>query len=77
MASRRVPVNGATRTLDPLTADMAATLEALSARWGAVYHVSYAGRRWLASRKDRTGEELRGLTPDDLTAAIRADWMTW
>ena len=70
-------MNGATRTLDPLTADMTATLEALSARWGAVYRIGYNGTRWHASRIDGTGDTLRGLTADDLAAAIRADWATW
>ena len=78
MARRReLSVSGAMRTLDPLTADMTATLETLTARWGAVYRVSYDGSRWQASRKDRTGETLRGLTPDDLTAALQSDWASW
>ena len=70
-------MTGATRTCEPLTADMAATLSALSAAWGAVYQVSYSNSRWLASRKDGTGETLRGLTPDDLAAALRRDWYSW
>lgn len=70
-------MNGATRALDPLTADMTATLETLSARWGTVYRIGYNGTRWHASRKDGTGDTLRGLTADDLTAALRADWCTW
>ena len=77
MASQAIPVTGGMRTCDPLTADTTATLEALSADWGAVYEVGYADSRWLASRKDGTGETLRGKTPDDLMAALRADWCSW
>ena len=65
-------MNGGTRTRDPLTADMTATLEALTARWGAVFRIGYNGTRWHASRIDGTGDTLRGLTPDDLAAALRA-----
>ncbi|HXT90400.1 MAG TPA: hypothetical protein VN714_14205 [Trebonia sp.] len=56
----------------PLSLDETRTLEALSARSPA-YHVGYNGYRWHASRKDGTGDTLRGLTPDDLAAAIRDD----
>lgn len=56
----------------PLSLDETRTLETLSARCPA-YHVGYNGYRWHASRKDGTGDTLRGLTPDDLVAAIRAD----
>ena len=57
---------------DRLTLDEARTLETLNGHWGAVYRVSYDGSRWQASRKDRTGETLRGLTADDLAAGMRA-----
>ena len=65
-------MNGALRIRDPLTLDEKDTLEALSARWSAVYRIDYDGRRWLASRWDGTGETLRGLTSDDLAAGLRA-----
>jgi hypothetical protein len=61
----------------PLTADMARTLDTLRREWAAVFHVGYAGGRWLANRKDGTGTALRGLTPDDLVAAIKAEWCSW
>jgi len=62
----------------PLTADMVHTLDTLRSEWSAVFHVGYAGGRWLASRKDGTGDTLRGLTPDDLVAAIRSsEWCSW
>ena len=76
MAGGRCLVNGGTRTRDPLTADMTATLEALTARWGAVFRIGYNGTRWHASRIDGTGDTLRGLTADDLAAAMRADRST-
>jgi hypothetical protein len=56
----------------PLSLDETRTLETLSAR-SPDYRVGYNGYRWHASRKDGTGDTLRGLTPDDLAAAIRAD----
>jgi len=71
-----LPVLGCIRITeprDPLTADARGTLEALTARWGAAYRIGYDGHRWQASRKDGRGETLRGLTPDDLTAGMRAD----
>jgi hypothetical protein len=55
----------------PLTLDKRDTLEALVAEFSA-FRVDYDGSRWLATRKDGTGETLRGLTPDDLAAAMRA-----
>lgn len=73
MARRELPVTGGLQLQDPLTLDEERTLETLSARWGAVYRVAYDGRRWRASRRDGTGGTLRGRTPDDLAAAIRAD----
>ena len=55
----------------PLTLDKRDTLEALVAEFAA-FHVDHDGRRWLADRKDGTGTTLRGLTPDDIAAAMRA-----
>ena len=76
MSRQGVGVNGL-QLRDRLTLDERDTLEALTARWGAVYRASYDGRRWRASRKDGTGSEFRGLTADDLEAALRADWSSW
>ena len=56
----------------PLTLDKRVTLETLIVEWGAVFRIDHDGRRWLADRKDGTGDTLRGLTPDDLAAAMRA-----
>jgi hypothetical protein len=72
MASRDFPVNGGPRPRDPFTVDKARTLEALTLEWGGLFHVTYAGDRWQASRTDGTGDTLLGLTPDDLVAAMRS-----
>lgn len=56
-----------------LTLDEKQTLEALSSDFGA-FLVSYEGHRWRAHRRDGTGDELRGMTADDLAAGLRADW---
>jgi hypothetical protein len=53
-----------------LTLDEKQTLEALSSDFSA-FLVSYDGHRWRAHRKDGTGDALRGLTADDLTAGMR------
>ena len=66
-----LPALGCVRIADPLTVDERGTLEALSAKFSA-FRVSYDGSRWRASRKDGTGNALRGLTPDDLAAGMRA-----
>ena len=63
------------RVNGPLTLDKRDALEALVADFAA-FHVDYADDRWLATRKDGTGGTLRGLTPDDLAAAMRAGWST-
>ena len=55
-----------------LSLDVRDTLEALRAGFTA-FHVTYDGDRWRATRRDGTGDTLRGLTPDDLAAAMRAD----
>ena len=77
LADRNRTVTAGLQLHEPLTLDERDTLKTLSARWGAVYRVSYDGHRWRASRKDGTGDTLRGFTPDDLEAAIRADWASW
>ena len=59
-----------------LTLDQKRILDALNTRWTA-FRIRYAGGRWRASRRDGTGEPLRGLTPDDLTAAMRNPRTAW
>ena len=55
-----------------LSLDVRDTVAALSAKFTA-FRISYDDDRWRASRKDGTGSTLRGLTADDLAAAMRAD----
>lgn len=60
-----------------LTLDEKHTLAALAARWRGAFLVSYDGHRWRASPKDGTRDILRGLTPDDLAAAMRVGRGAW
>jgi hypothetical protein len=48
--------------------------EALWLAWGQAYDIGFADGAWRAGRLDRTGTLLTGMTPDELTRAIRADW---
>ena len=71
-------MNGDLERHDPLTADARATLEAFNADFGGVFRdIRFAAGRWLPRRRDGTGGELRGLTPDDLAAAMRASRGIW
>jgi hypothetical protein len=53
-------------------------LEALRVAWGDAYAVCFddalGGGRWQAWRLVGHGSRLAGATPDELNAAIRADW---
>ena len=70
-------MNSTAATREPFTVDVAVVLEALSAAWGVVFDITFTAGRWRATRRDGTGEPLAGRTPDDLFAAMRADWGTW
>lgn len=48
--------------------------EALRTVWGDDYDIGFADGAWRASRLDGTGHLLTGTVPDELAAAIRADW---
>jgi hypothetical protein len=48
--------------------------EALRLAWGQAYDIGFADGAWRACRLDGPGTLLTGTTPDELTAAIRADW---
>ena len=74
MARRGHAVTADLQPHDPFTVDTERTLDALRADWGAAYEIGYSDNRWVARRKDGAGEPLRGLTPDDLAVAMRADW---
>ena len=54
--------------------DQDRAVEALRLAWGDAYEVSASGDKYRASKVDSDGEELTGRTPDQLNAAIRADW---
>jgi hypothetical protein len=51
--------------------------EALRMAWGAEYDIGFADGAWRAARLDGTGDLLTGAVPDELAAAIRADWGAW
>jgi hypothetical protein len=42
--------------------------------WGEAYDIGFADRAWHAARLDGPAVLLSGRTPDELSAAIRADW---
>jgi hypothetical protein len=49
-------------------------LDALRLAWGDVYDTGFADGAYHAALIDATGDLLTGQTPDELAAAIRADW---
>jgi hypothetical protein len=51
-------------------------IEALRLAWGTAYDLGFADGAWHACRLDRDGTLITGTTPDELNAAIRADWTT-
>ena len=58
----------------PFDADQDRALDALRLAWGEVYDTGFADGAYRAARIDGTGDLLAGQTPDELNAAIRADW---
>jgi hypothetical protein len=55
--------------------DEGLALEALALTWGDAYEIHVTGGQWQAWHKDAAPEDiLDGQTPDELVAAIRADW---
>jgi hypothetical protein len=62
------------------TVDTDRALEAIRVTWGNAYAVCFddaidiGGPRWQAWRIGGHGPRLAGATPDELNAAIRADW---
>jgi hypothetical protein len=62
------------------TVDTDRALEALRVTWGDAYAVCFDDAigigvgRWQAWRLGGHGTRLAGATPDELNAAIRADW---
>jgi hypothetical protein len=51
--------------------------EALRMAWGADYDIGIADDAWRAARLDGAGDLLTGAVPDEVAAAIRADWGAW
>lgn len=49
-------------------------LNALDMAWGNEYDIGISDGMYYAQRADGTGEALTGETPEELNAAIRADW---
>ena len=58
----------------PFAVDTGRALEALRLEWAAEYDAGFADGAYRAARIDGTGDLLTGQTPDELAAAIRADW---
>jgi hypothetical protein len=61
----------------PFALDKGRALEALRLEWAAQYDTGFADGAYRAARIDRTGDLLTEQTPDELAAAIRADWAKW
>jgi hypothetical protein len=55
-------------------ADVDLALGALELAWACIYDISYAEGEFRARRRDGRGGTLSGLTPDAITAEMRADW---
>jgi hypothetical protein len=49
-------------------------LDALRLEWGDAYDVGFEAGAWLALSRDHGRRVLTGQTPDELAAALRADW---
>lgn len=64
--------DGSRRGVFDVDEDRAA--EALRVTWGETYDIGFADAAWHAARLDGTGPLLTGQVPDELAAAIRADW---
>jgi hypothetical protein len=58
----------------PFDVDQNRALDALRLAWSDVYDTGFADGAYRAARIDGTGDLLTGQTPDELNAAIRADW---
>jgi hypothetical protein len=58
----------------PFDVDQDRAIEVLRMTWGDMYDVGFADGAWRAARLDGSGVLLTGQTPDELAAAIRADW---
>jgi hypothetical protein len=50
------------------------TIEALRLEWGTAYDLGFADGAWHGRWLDGDGTLITGTTPDELNAAIPADW---
>jgi hypothetical protein len=61
---------------DPFTVDESKALDALTLAWGDTYEVRVVSGQWQAWHRDGSIEDLiTANVPDELNAAIRADWL--
>jgi hypothetical protein len=58
----------------PFDVDEDRAIDALRLTWGGAYDIGYADGAWHAARLDGAGPLLTGQVPDEMAAAIRADW---
>jgi hypothetical protein len=58
----------------PFQVDVDRALEALRLEWAAEFDVGFADGAYRTVRINGTGDLLTGQTPDEPSAAIRADW---
>ena len=75
------PASGPGMCRAPSDVDEERALAALRVIWGAAYAVCFddgigEGERWQAWRICGNGAAIAGSSPDELNAAIRADWGT-
>jgi hypothetical protein len=72
MTTRTAAAGGRRRGVFEVDEDRA--IEAMRLVWGDAYDIGFADGAWQACRLDGDGSMLTGTMPDELDAAIRADW---
>jgi hypothetical protein len=72
MTTRTAAAHGRRRRVFEVDEDRA--IEALRLAWGDAYDIGFADGAWRACRHDGDGSVLTGRMPDELNAAMRADW---
>lgn len=72
LAAGRGTADGQRRGVFDVDEDRA--LEALDLAWGAAYDIRVSAGQWGARRLGGAGTDISCSTPDELNAAIRADW---
>lgn len=74
MGKATAPAGAAGTRRDVFGVDTDRAIEALRLAWGTAYDLGFADGAWHACRLDGDGTLITGTTPDELNAAIRADW---